>query len=81
MRSFGTWLIIFAIGSALLPYAGMQFILFMWIDNWGPTVGYIIRGVMAAVGLALIAASTMQGRTASGVQPGTDRDAGLGPRG
>lgn len=81
MRSYGIWLIIFAVGSALLPYAGMQFILFMWIDTWGQTVGYIIRGVMVALGLALIGASALQGRTGSAVQPGADRDAGIGPRG
>jgi|CXWL01.1.fsa_nt_gi hypothetical protein len=55
MKSLGVWLIIFAIGSTLLPLIGMQFILVAWIETWGPTVAWVIRGAMVALGLALIA--------------------------
>ncbi|MGH7134029.1 MAG: hypothetical protein ACREJO_19045 [Phycisphaerales bacterium] len=54
MRSWGVWFIIFAVGSAILPYIGMQFILVAWIDMWGPTVGWIIRAAMAMAGVAMI---------------------------
>lgn len=55
MKSIGVWLIIFAVGSALLPYFNLQFILLAWIDMWGPTVGWIIRITMLTLGVALIA--------------------------
>lgn len=55
MKSIGVWLIIFAAGSALLPYLNLQFILLAWIDMWGPTIGWIIRGAMLVIGIALVA--------------------------
>jgi hypothetical protein len=62
MRSLGIWLIVFAIGSALLPMIGMQFILVAWIGLWGPTVAWIIRGAMVVAGLGLIGAETVAAR-------------------
>lgn len=40
----------FGIGSAVLHFINMEFILLAWIDMWGPTVGWIIRGALAIVG-------------------------------
>ena len=54
MRSFGIFLLVMAVGSALLPMIGMQFILVAWVDTWGATIGWVIRGIMAVVGLGLI---------------------------
>lgn len=54
MRSLGGWLIFFAVASAILRYFGLYFLLFFWIDNWGSTIGWIIRAVMAMAGIALI---------------------------
>lgn len=54
MKSLGVWLIIFAIGSALLPLIGMQFILVAWIDMWGPNIGWAIRGGMALLGIVIL---------------------------
>ena len=65
MSGLGGLLIMFAIGSAILPMFGRQFTLFMWIDNWGPTVGWVIRGVMLLVGIALAVGGSM-GRTSAG---------------
>lgn len=52
----GTWLIFFAIGSALLPLMGLQFIPVSRIGLWGPAVACIIRGGMLLAGIGLIAA-------------------------
>lgn len=60
MRSFGIFLIVMAVGSAVLPYVGMQFFLVMWIDTWGTTIGWVIRGVLLLIGIALIALSARQ---------------------
>ncbi len=39
--------------SALNYFVGMNVRLLMWIDNWGPAVGWSIRGAMIVVGAAL----------------------------
>lgn len=54
MRGFGYTLLLFAIGSALLPLVGMQFILMAWVDYWGTTIGWAIRAAMAVIGIGLI---------------------------
>lgn len=56
MKSFGTWLIILSVGSAILPYFGLQFILLSWVDSWGPMIGWVIRGAFVLLGIAMIAA-------------------------
>lgn len=53
MKSIGGWMFIFGAGSVLLGFVGYEFTLLMWIDNWGPTVGWIIRGALIVVGGAL----------------------------
>ncbi len=58
MRSFGIFLIVMGVGSAVLPYLGMQFILVAWIGTWGPTVAWLIRGAMVIVGLGLMGLAT-----------------------
>ncbi len=40
----------FGIGSAVLYFLNVEFIVLMWIDMWGPTTGWIIRGALAVVG-------------------------------
>ena len=69
MRSLGVWLIIFAVGSFVLPMLGMQFILLAWIGMWGPTVALLIQGGMLALGILLIVLSVMGGRPAQHQQP------------
>ena len=54
MKQWGISFIIFAIGSLLLPMLGVQFIIMAWVDLWGPTIGYIIRGVMLVAGIAML---------------------------
>jgi len=66
MRGFGIFLIVMAVGSVLLPKIGMQFILVAWVDHWGATIGWIIRGVMLVVGLGLIGLSA---RAPAGMEP------------
>ncbi len=33
----------FGVGSIILSFIGMEFILLAWIDMWGPVVGWTIR--------------------------------------
>lgn len=53
MKSIGGYLFLFGIGSIILDFLNMQFKLLMWIDNWGPTVGWSIRIGLTVVGAAL----------------------------
>lgn len=53
MKSFGSLLLFFGIGSIVLNFVGYEFTLLGWIDNWGETVGWAIRGGMIVLGGAL----------------------------
>lgn len=50
MKKLGGTLFFFGVGSIVLNLIGMEFIILAWIDLWGPTVGWIIRGALAVVG-------------------------------
>ena len=53
MKSLGGLMFLFGAGSMVLGLVGYEFTLLMWVDNWGPTVGWIIRIALAVVGGAL----------------------------
>lgn len=53
MKNIGTYLVIFGIGSIILNQLGREFVFLMWIDGWGETVGWAIRGGSAALGAVL----------------------------
>lgn len=43
MSSIGGFLAIAGIASAIFSFLGRELIILMWIDLWGPVVGWIIR--------------------------------------
>ena len=51
----------FGVGSIILHFVGMQFIILAWIDLWGPTIGWVIRGALTVVGAALWLIGARQG--------------------
>jgi hypothetical protein len=53
MKSFGMWMVILSLGSFLLNFMGMDFMLVSWMDSWGATMGIVLRLVAAAIGAAL----------------------------
>lgn len=53
MRNIGLYLMIGGAGSILLNLVGYEFTLLMWIDTWGATVGWAIRGSAIVAGAAL----------------------------
>ncbi len=53
MGGFGGFLILMGAGSFVLNMLDREFILLMWVDNWGPTVGNVIRVGMIVGGIAL----------------------------
>lgn len=50
MKKWGGYLFFFGVGSIVLDLVNMQFVILAWIDMWGPTVGWVIRIGLAAIG-------------------------------
>ena len=55
MKSFGSLLLFFGVGSIVLNLVGYEFSLLMWIDMWGLATGNMIRIGMIVAGVALFA--------------------------
>jgi hypothetical protein len=64
MKSLGTWLLVFGVGSMLLNFLGYEFRILGWIDSWGPAVGWSIRIGLAAVGGVLLLVGSRSGQGA-----------------
>lgn len=56
MKGFGGLLFFFGLGSMVLYFVQMEFILLGWINTWGETMAWVIRGAMVVVGAGLWAA-------------------------
>jgi len=50
LQSIGSFLAIMGIVSILLYQFGYELRLLSWIDNWGITTGWTIRGALIVVG-------------------------------
>ena len=50
MKRFGSYLLFIGIGSMILAFTGYEFRVLMWIENWGTTTGWLIRGGIALLG-------------------------------
>jgi hypothetical protein len=53
MKQIALLLLLFGIGSAALNFVGYEFRLLSWIDTWGETVGWAIRGALFVAGVIL----------------------------
>ena len=53
MKKLGEYMLFFGIGSIVLNFFNMQFILLAWIDTWGESVGWAIRIGLIVVGGAI----------------------------
>jgi hypothetical protein len=53
MKTIGLYLVIGGVGSIVLNLVGYEFVVLMWIDTWGETVGWAIRGSAIIVGAIL----------------------------
>lgn len=53
MKKWGGTLFFFGVGSIILSFLGLQFVILAWIDLWGPTAGWAIRIGLALVGGAM----------------------------
>ena len=53
MKTIGGYMFFFGLGSIILSFLNMEFIVLAWIDNWGTNVGWGIRIGLAVVGAVL----------------------------
>ncbi len=55
MKELGLALLLVGLISLVLPLINpnVQYVFLQWIDNWGPSVGWAIRGGIALLGLVL----------------------------
>lgn len=50
MKQLGGTMFLFGLISAVLSFINYELVILIWIDSWGPTVGWIIRGALIVVG-------------------------------
>ena len=53
MRFLGSVLIILGVVSAAVSFLDMEFIFLTWINTWGETIGWTIRGGFVLLGVIL----------------------------
>jgi len=53
MSKLGGYLALFGIVSIILSFFNYNLKILMWIDNWGATTGWIIRGGLIVLGAVL----------------------------
>jgi hypothetical protein len=53
MSKVGGYLLFFGVGSIVLGFLNMQFILLSWVDMWGPEIGWAIKIAFIVVGAVL----------------------------
>ena len=53
IQGIGGFLVMMGLGSTILTQFDYEFQLLMWIDNWGPGIGWGIRTTMTVVGAGL----------------------------
>jgi len=53
MKELGLGLFLIGLIALILPLLGMQFMFATWIEQWGTTVAWLIRGGVTLVGLIL----------------------------
>ena len=55
MKELGLGLLIIGLISLVLPLINpnMHYVFLQWVDNWGTTMAWVIRGGITLLGLAL----------------------------
>lgn len=55
----GGFLCLAGLASALLYFLGLNVRALVFVDRWGPELGWSLRGLVLAVGVALVAATKL----------------------
>ena len=54
LTSIGAIMVLFGVASGILSFFDYNLKLLMWVDIWGPTIGWTIRIALIMVGAALL---------------------------
>jgi hypothetical protein len=54
LSSAGGFLALAGALSIVLQFIHFELVIFMWIDHWGPTVGWVIRIGVTVIGLVML---------------------------
>ncbi len=54
MRKLGFLVMVVGVALCILPILDYQFVSLAWIDNWGTTRGWFIRGGVIILGLLIV---------------------------
>ena len=71
LHSIGKYLALFGAISAALNFFNYNLKILFWIDLWGPTVGWAIRGGAILAGVALMLATRPSAAQGEGAQAPT----------
>lgn len=72
MKNAGSLLLLLGVGTIVLNLIGYEFAILSWIDNWGETVGWVIRGVMIVAGAVLLFLGMRQPEAAGEGEPAAE---------
>lgn len=50
MKSIGSFMFIIGLASTIFHFLDRELIILTWINNWGETVGWVIRGALMVIG-------------------------------
>ncbi|MFO0871077.1 MAG: hypothetical protein U0935_19305 [Pirellulales bacterium] len=79
MSRLGANLIFFGLGSIVLNLLNFEFVILMWIDLWGPTVGWAIRLGLIGLGVVLMVAAKLRSPPTEVLPSGVDSSLTAGP--
>jgi len=76
MKLIGTTLLLFGLGPMFLDMVGREIVFLVWIDQWGPEIGWALKAAMIAIGAVLLmpSESKTEDRSAPGWTPHRKND-------
>lgn len=57
MKELGLGLFLIGLMSLVLPLLGLKFLFLTWVEQWGTTTSWVIRGGVTLLGLVLYLAT------------------------
>ena len=54
MKLIGTTLLLCGLGPVFLDMVGREIVFLVWIDQWGPEIGWAIKAALIAIGVFLL---------------------------
>jgi hypothetical protein len=72
LSGLGGLMALFGVVSSVLYFLKYNLRILVWIDSWGPTAGWVIRGGLIALGLVLLIVGKSMGGSKAKAQTESD---------